>query len=164
MRFAPWNVLWYNKLMEVVVRRLKEADLDELVDMENQSFGNPWSRKIFADLLDRDYCLYLVAEVDGRLAGCCGLTDSLGEGSIDKVVVREQYRNLGIGGRLLEALLHRGKARGIEAFTLEVRVGNEPAIHLYEKFGFVSEGIRPNFYTRPTEDAMIMWRREQLPL
>ena len=50
MRFAPWNVLWYNKLMEVAVRRLKEADLDELVDMENQSFGNPWSRKIFADL------------------------------------------------------------------------------------------------------------------
>ena len=48
---------------------------------------------------------------------------------------------------------------GITAYTLEVRVSNAPAIRLYEKFGFVSEGIRPGFYEKPTEDAMIMWRR-----
>ena len=62
-------------------------------------------------------------------------------------------------GKMLEELLRLGNERGITAYTLEVRVSNAPAIHLYEKFGFVSEGIRPKFYEKPTEDAMIMWRR-----
>jgi hydroxylamine reductase (hybrid-cluster protein) len=61
--------------------------------------------------------------------------------------------------KMLEELLRLGAERGITAYTLEVRVSNAPAIRLYEKFGFVSEGIRPGFYEKPTEDAMIMWRR-----
>ena len=48
---------------------------------------------------------------------------------------------------------------GITAFTLEVRKSNQVAIHVYEKLGFVSVGIRPNFYEKPQEDAVIMWRR-----
>jgi ribosomal-protein-alanine N-acetyltransferase len=49
--------------------------------------------------------------------------------------------------------------RGASSFTLEVRVSNASAIHLYEKLGFQSVGIRKNFYEKPTEDAMIMWKR-----
>ena len=56
-------------------------------------------------------------------------------------------------------LIAGGQKEGIEAFTLEVRVSNAPAIHLYKKFGFVSEGIRPGFYEKPAEDADIMWLR-----
>ena len=47
---------------------------------------------------------------------------------------------------------------GVEAFTLEVRVSNAPAIRLYEKLGFENKGIRKNFYENPIEDAMIMWK------
>ena len=50
-----------------------------------------------------------------------------------------------------------GKARGILRYTLEVRVSNASAIHLYEKLGFRAVGIRKNFYDNPKEDAMIMW-------
>ena len=46
------------------------------------------------------------------------------------------------------------------AFTLEVRAGNRPAIALYEKYGFHTEGIRAGFYEKPVEDALIMWRRD----
>ena len=51
-----------------------------------------------------------------------------------------------------------GKERGISRFTLEVRVGNKTALHLYESLGFVSAGIRKNFYDLPKEDAVIMWK------
>ena len=101
----------------------------------------------------------MVAETDGHIAGCAGLTDSFHEGNIDNVVTAPKYRNLGVGSKMLEELLRLGAERGITAYTLEVRVSNAPAIRLYEKFGFVSEGIRPGFYEKPTEDAMIMWRR-----
>lgn len=131
----------------------------ELSRIEKESFSMPWSPEDFANLLHHDYCLYLVAEVEGKVAGCCGLTNSFGEGNIDNVVVDSQFRNKGIAQRLLQELIRIGEAEGIEAFTLEVRVSNAPAIHIYEKYGFVSEGIRPDFYEKPTEDAMIMWRR-----
>ena len=43
------------------------------------------------------------------------------------------------------------------AITLEVRVGNVRAQSLYQKFGFVPAGVRPNYYSDTSEDALIMW-------
>ncbi len=148
-------------IMNIVIRKLQESDIPVLSKIEERSFSMPWSPQDFADLLSREYCFYLVAEVDGEVVGCCGLTNIQNEGNIDNVVVDENYRNQGIGRRLMEELIRSGEADGIEAFTLEVRVGNATAIRLYEKCGFVSEGIRPRFYEKPVEDAMIMWRRQE---
>lgn len=145
--------------MEISVRKLEQRDVEPLAKIESDSFSMPWSAKDFADLLSRSYCSYLVAEVDGQVVGSCGMTVSCNEGNIDNVVVAEAFRGHGIAQRLMQELLALGEARGVEAFTLEVRVSNAPAIHVYEKMGFVSEGIRPRFYERPIEDAMIMWRR-----
>ena len=59
----------------------------------------------------------------------------------------------------MEQLVKEGKEMGVTAYTLEVRVSNMAAIHLYKKLGFQEEGIRKNFYERPKEDALIMWKR-----
>lgn len=145
--------------MEISVRKLEQRDVEPLAKIESDSFSMPWSAKDFADLLSRSYCNYLVAEVDGQVVGSCGMTVICNEGNIDNVVVAEPFRGHGVAQKLMQELLAQGEAQGVEAFTLEVRVSNAPAIHVYEKMGFVSEGIRPRFYERPTEDAMIMWRR-----
>lgn len=145
--------------MEISVRKLEQRDVESLAKIESDSFSMPWSAKDFADLLSRSYCNYLVAEVDGQVVGSCGMTVICNEGNIDNVVVAEPFRRHGVAQKLMQELLALGEAQGVEAFTLEVRVSNAPAIHVYEKMGFVSEGIRPRFYERPTEDAMIMWRR-----
>lgn len=141
------------------IRELQDGDIEVLSAIEAASFSMPWSPRDFRDLLSREYCMYLVALVDGEIAGCAGLTNICNEGNIDNVVVAERYRGRGVATKLLEALISKGEAGGIEAFTLEVRVSNAPAIHVYEKLGFISEGIRPRFYEKPVEDAMIMWRR-----
>lgn len=148
-----------NDSMQIEIRKLCEEDIEPLSRIESESFSMPWSPKDFRDLLSRDYCMYLVALVDGEVAGCCGMTMICREGNIDNVVVAERFRNRGIADAMLRELIARGEAAGITAFTLEVRVSNAAAIHLYEKLGFVSEGIRPNFYEKPVEDANIMWRR-----
>lgn len=144
---------------KIMIRRLQVSDIERLAEIEAASFSMPWSAQDFADLLKRDYCTYLVAEADGLLVGSCGMTEICQEGNIDNVVVAEQFRGRGIAQCLLQELLALGEKNGVEAFTLEVRVSNVPAIHVYEKLGFVSEGIRPGFYEKPVEDAMIMWRR-----
>jgi ribosomal-protein-alanine N-acetyltransferase len=82
-----------------------------------------------------------------------------GEGNITNVAVDMALRNRGIGTRMLRYLIGEGEQKGLSAFTLEVRAGNAAAIHVYEKLGFRSEGIRPNFYEKPVEDAVIMWKR-----
>ena len=138
------------------IRRLR----DLLAQMEAEAFSMPWTAQDFRGLLERSYCFYLVALADGEIAGCCGYTDLCGEADIDNVVVGSRYRNQGVAQAMLEELIARGEARGVEAFTLEVRVSNAAAIHIYQKYGFRSEGIRPGFYEKPREDAMIMWRRK----
>lgn len=145
--------------MQVKVRELREEDAGALAEMEAEAFSMPWTERDFRELLEHSYCFYFVALADGQIAGCCGYTDICREASIDNVVVASKFRNQGIGQALLREVIARGEASGVEAFTLEVRVSNAPAIHLYEKFGFRCEGIRPGFYEKPREDAMIMWRR-----
>ncbi len=145
--------------MEIAVRELKKSDIEELAEIESKAFSMPWSKQDFENLLSHSYCFYLVAMAEGQIAGCCGYTDSFGEADIDNVVVAEEFRGRGIAQAMLKELLTRGEAAGINAFTLEVRVSNAAAIHIYEKFGFQPEGIRPRFYEKPIEDAVIMWRR-----
>ena len=148
-----------NKVVNIEIREFRESDIEALSVIEQASFSQPWSAKQFRELLDRDYCVYLTALADGRVAGCAGMTDICHEGDIDKVVVDEKLRGQGIADKLMTELFARGAARGVEAYTLEVRVGNTPAIRLYEKHGFVSEGVRPKFYEAPVEDSLIMWKR-----
>ncbi len=145
--------------MSVIVRLMQESDIPALVEMEQDIFSMPWSEQNFAYLLTREYCLYLVAEKADKIVGFAGLTKLGNEGDIDKVMVREDCRGEGVSSILMEKLLEEGRKRGIEAFTLEVRAGNAPAIGLYTKFGFASEGVRPRFYDKPVEDALIMWLR-----
>lgn len=95
------------------------------------------------------------------ILGCAGFFSVLGEGNICNIVVRKCFRRLGIGDRLIRSMIKRGKEIfGIEAYTLEVRVSNKAARDLYERIGFVNEGIRPGFYDRPVEDACIYWLRQ----
>lgn len=146
----------------VRIRELEMGDIEAVSIMEAQSFSMPWSAKDFEQLVSDDKSLYLVAETDGLVVGCCGVTNVCGEGNINNVVVQEAYRGQGIAYAMMQELLVRGREMGCTEFTLEVRVSNAPAIHVYQKLGFVSEGIRPRFYEKPVEDAMIMWIREEV--
>lgn len=145
--------------MEITVRKLCEEDIPRLAEIEAEAFSMPWSAQDFKDLLSHSYCTYFAAVADGQVAGCCGYTNACGVACIDNVVVAADFRGKGIARMLLRELIAAGEAEQVEAFTLEVRVSNTAAIHLYEKFGFVSEGIRPGFYEKPAEDANIMWKR-----
>ena len=141
------------------IRFMETEDLEKVAAIEGSLFSKPWSVKGFQDSLNSQDTIYLTALVDGEVAGYCGLLRSFEEADITNVAVAETFQGKGIAFAMLKELLALGAEKGILNFTLEVRVSNAPAIHVYEKLGFVNEGIRKNFYDMPKEDAMIMWRR-----
>ena len=145
--------------MDYKIVPLADRHVPGLAKIEAALFSMPWSEKAFLDLLKHEYCHYLVAEENGEPVGFAGMTLLGDEGDIDKVMVEPRHQRQGIADALLEALFILGEEKGAAAYTLEVRASNEPAIRLYEKHGFVSEGVRPRFYEKPIEDALIMWKR-----
>lgn len=145
----------------ITFRLMKEKDLDQVAAIEKKYFSMPWSKQAFLDSLMLSHTLYMVAELTGTVVGYCGCYQYLEEAEIVNVAVDEPYRGQGVGRGMLTELMKLGLERGIFAYTLEVRAGNLPAIHLYESLGFENVGIRKNFYQKPTEDAVIMWRRWQ---
>ena len=140
-------------------RQMTLEDVPVISKLEEEAFSMPWSPEDFRQMIEKEDARYYVAEEDGELLGGCGVLLIVGEGNITNVVIKPEVRNRGIGTGLLQYLIEEGYREGLNAFTLEVRVSNQAAIHVYEKVGFVSEGVRPHFYEKPTEDALIMWKR-----
>ena len=141
-----------------IVREMLPGDLEQVAGIEQQTFSEPWSKQSFADSMDKESNRYLVAEQNGEILGYCGLWGIVDEGDICNVAVKERARNKGIAYGMLCELLIQGQKMGLRAYTLEVRVSNRSAIHLYHKLGFEDAGIRKSFYSKPTEDALIMWK------
>ena len=156
--------------MQLIIRRMTKEDIPGVLEVERASFSEPWSYEIFNATLLLPYAYYYVAEAvfgegEGNrsvIAGQCGVRDVLGEGEITNVSVLPAFRGQGISRKMLGRLFEEAGERGTGTFTLEVRAGNTPAIRLYESFGFKTEGIRRAFYRDPVEDALIMWKREEL--
>lgn len=143
----------------ILIRPMKAEDTETVALLEANTFSQPWSHRDFVEILKKEDVLYIVAVDEDRIVGCCGVWNICGDGNISNVLVEESLRLQGIGKLLLQTILAWGEELGITAYTLEVRVSNKSAIHLYESVGFEHAGIRPHFYKKPEEDALIMWKR-----
>ncbi len=139
-------------------RRMEEKDLEQVTAIEAATFSMPWSREAFWESMNNPAHVYVVACEDDTICGYCGMWGIAGEGQINNVAVRKDLRGKGTGFAIVNYLLQEGEKQGLGTFTLEVRESNVAAIHVYEKAGFKSAGIRKDFYEKPRENAVIMWR------
>jgi len=147
----------------LLIRDMTTDDVDRVSRIEEENFSMPWHRESFLQMIESDNALYVVAELDGEIVGTCGIITCLDEGDISNVVVDSAFRGRGIAYEMVGTAIKKAHDElYINNFTLEVRASNKAAISLYEKLGFVSEGIRPAFYEKPVEDAIIMWKRQDL--
>ena len=145
----------------MILRELLVDDLDKVMEIETSLFSVPWTKEGFFTYLTRDDAMFLVVEEKGKILAYCGLIMVLDEGDITNVAVRRDRQREGIGHFLMESLIRLSEERGVTTIHLEVRVGNETAIRLYERMGFSRDGIRKRYYTDPTEDALLMTRHPQ---
>lgn len=140
----------------IFIREMQAKDAEEVAKLEEQIFSQPWSRKAFLDSLSLGNTVFLVAEENGRILGYIGMYVALEEGEITNVAVAPLERCHGVGGLLISEIKKEAERRLLARIVLEVRVSNETAIRLYERNGFVNQGVRRGFYERPKEDAYIM--------
>jgi [ribosomal protein S18]-alanine N-acetyltransferase len=137
-------------------------DIDDVLEIEQASFANPWTRDMYlAELEHRgtSYC-YVARDRDGAAVGFCSFWRILDELHINNLAVLPERRRSGIATTLLRFVLHEGARLGARRATLEVRRSNEVARSLYEQFGFAVAGVRRAYYTHPVEDALVLWREQ----
>ena len=126
-----------------------------LTAMEEAIFSSPWSQKALETYTDSPYAVGLILFCNEEAAGYVIGTCLAGEGELLRIGIRNPFRKQGLASALLESFLeHCTKAR-CESVFLEVREHNLPARSLYEKHGFESIGIRKNYYSDPTENAVL---------
>ncbi len=149
---------------EVQIRPLMEIDLPEVASIEQQSYDFPGSENIYRDCLRVGYTCRAL-DLAGQLSGYGVMSLGAGEAHILNVCVREQFRSVGFGRRLLEHLLERAAAAGVAEAFLEVRPSNLSAIRLYQHLGFEQIGIRRGYYQAPDgrEDAIVLKRELTAP-
>lgn len=144
------------------IRKAEPADASSISKIEELSIKRPWSIVLIENDLEKNpNASYWVAEEDGSVQGFIGVHNIVGEINITNVAVHPDYRRRGIADKLMQAMKaefdnRKEAGEDIVGITLEVRQSNTPAIKLYEKYGFVSEGIRKGYYS-DGEDAVIMW-------
>lgn len=129
-----------------------------VVELELELFPkSPWSEAQFWSELAADHRLLLVASDGGALVGYAGINIGDLESEIMTIAVRPSHQGHGLGSALLHRMIEASDAAGVRRVLLEVEVGNDAAIGLYERFGFVRNGIRPNYYGLGI-DALLMER------
>ena len=137
---------------------MDRSHIEQIAALERECFSTPWSEAMLTEVLFDSQASFIVAESeDGGVLGYAGLQVVLDEGYIDNIAVEPNARRHGVADELLDVFCRFGEAN-LAFLTLEVRASNEPAIALYRKHGFEEAGRRKNYYTKPTEDAVIMTR------
>lgn len=140
----------------IEIREMQLDDLEQVMEIENENFSRPWTETGFFTFLIRQDTLFLVAQENDEILGYCGVVMVQDEGDITNVSVKKEKQNQGIGNRLVQNLIAKTKGQGITRLFLEVRESNQRAIHVYEKAGFVQNGLRKNYYEDPVEHAVLM--------
>ena len=138
----------------MTITEMQEKHLPALAELEKQCFHAPWIEKMLREELGGG--IFLVAEQDGEVQGYVGCQTVLDEGYITNVAVSPDFRRRGIARALIAELTAKAEENKLAFVTLEVRESNAPAIALYTGAGFAPVGKRKNFYSNPTENAVLM--------
>lgn len=141
----------------IELTRMRRRHLRKVLAIEARVYPRPWSASLFlSELAQRNSRSYLVARHAGEVVGYAGMMFTRREAHVTNIAVGPEHQGHKIGTRLLLALITEAIARASDTISLEVRVTNDAAQNMYEKFGFSIEGVRKGYYVETNEDAYVM--------
>ena len=141
----------------MIIRKAELADIPRLVELSSETHtASQWNAQQFLRLINASEKLCLVADEEDRAYGFAIAGIAADEMEIENILVAESHRLRGWGRELLQRLLDHAREHAIKKVFLEVRESNLPAIMLYRSFGFRETGRRKDYYSNPTEDALML--------
>lgn len=144
-------------MIEYKIRRMFLHEAEDIYEIEKKSFdGAQWPLSAFVEEAADERAIYFVATLNGKIIGYSGFWVIIDEIHLNNIAVLPEFRRCGVAVALLKKTIEYGINRGADKMTLEVNNKNDAAVALYRKFGFVDEGLRPNYYAKD-EHALIMW-------
>ena len=139
---------------------MTEADLDEVLVIERDSFPTAWTRDNFGfEIRSNPFARNVVVRREGRIVAYACVWVVGDEMKINNIAVHPAWRRRGLGSELLRHLLARGRVEGCGEAELEVRPSNLAALRLYERHGFREVRRRKGYYQDTREDAVVMTAR-----
>lgn len=165
-----------------VLQDMRYAHLRQVVEIDRQSFPNPWSFNTYRyEVNENSFSHMAVLTLPGphplKRNGLHGLLERLrlrwppsaeetdlvlgfggfwlsgSQAHISTIAVRPRFRGMGLGELLLAAMIRRAIGLYASMVSLEVRVSNTPALHLYHKYEFAYFGVKTGYYRDNDEDA-----------
>lgn len=140
----------------MIIKRMEDQHLDAVLKVEQNSFSHPWSRQSFEEELKKNSSYLFVAMENDEVVGYAVMSTVLDEGDLLDIAVDEKHRRKGVAKALFCKLCDVAKDLSLAFITLEVRASNDSAIALYESLSFEKVAVRKNYYSKPTEDAVLM--------
>ena len=142
---------------ELEIAKMRRRHLRKVLAIEARVYPRPWSASLFlSELAQRATRSYIVAKHEGEVVGYSGMMFTGAEAHVTNIAVDPDFHGRKVGTRLLLNLITEAIARGSEVLSLEVRVSNQVAQNMYEKFGFAPISVRKGYYIETNEDALVM--------
>lgn len=142
---------------EIIITPMEAFHLQAVCEIEAAAFSTPWSQNMFSmSIADADNQSCFVALFDKKVVGYIVLLHCFEDGELLNIATAPEMRNMGIAKKLMDKMLSFMKEKNVTRILLEVRESNTPAKTLYEKYGFSRIGVRKNYYSKPTENAVVM--------
>ena len=144
--------------MKISYNLMNEDDVDGVLAITNLCFSTPWSKSSITGELNNPLAKYIIAKdlESNSIVGFVGAWIVVVEADITNIAVHPNYRNLGIGSKLLSSLIVLCEDLNCSLINLEVRVSNTSAQNLYKKFSFIENGLRKGYYEDNKEDTLLM--------
>ena len=139
-------------------RRMREADLPRVMEIERAAFSHPWTEELVRRELGHEFSTVLLAcgGDSGAVQGFAVVWLVHDELHVLNVAVAPEARRRGVARAILDRVEAQGREQGARIAMLEVRRGNAPAIALYRTLGYREVGVRPRYYAEDGEDALVM--------
>jgi ribosomal-protein-alanine N-acetyltransferase len=145
-----------------MARLAHDDDLDQVVALETASFSRPWTREALVRELQPGEVtrVYVARSEDPRVVAFCACWFIVDELHITTLAVDPAHRRRGLATSLLRFVFQEAHANGVRRATLDVRRSNVAALRLYGRLGFQVSAVRPNYYTHPEEDGLVLWQED----
>jgi ribosomal-protein-alanine N-acetyltransferase len=141
--------------MNALFRAMTVEDLPAVTAIEQACYSSPWTGEGIMRELAKENIIIARVAVCKEVVGYSISWKAADEMQLGKITTDARFRRQGIGRRLLDDVLRIAGDEGCTVVYLEVRRSNLAAIGLYKSCCFIESGVRKDYYSYPSEDALL---------